>query len=537
MESYQREYDELSQRHEEEISRSQKSGGEHSRAQDEAQREIRQLREQVQDSERALVDAQNKHSKLMATQRSAADPAQVASLKSEAASLLGELQSLNIKYEQLAQSHEREVERTASAQRDTEMWKTRYQRAKTELRALKATSQLVVQPAQITETLNEDFMPTTATGGIADFHITIFQSSIDVLLVTGRSESPSSVLKAANAVVMAVGKLDDDVQAFENADRTQELSSTDRDRLQALKARCHSTLSNLITASKNHASSHGFSPVSLLDAAASHLSITVFDLIKLLKVRKANEKEIADFQREQNPNTVDESDISDEEENGGWSRKYNYPTAGTSPQKQFHIKSNGSALPHEITRPAVGVQGTMGSPSRSFDSSERRPFALRQNPELSPRGPNSPRALKLSDPLTSPRVPVLGRMSLESKSSGGRNGYTHSPQSSYGDEPAQPFPRSLAARLNTSEKPLPSPERPVKENTSATPSIKEQSPVLLTHPTVDQDDLSPAQPEGTVQYDKEQFKVFSLFFLMSFSESIDTQTYASRATWKTKRKI
>ena len=49
---------------------------------------------------------------------------------------------------------------------------------------------------------------------------------------------------------------------------------------------------------KNHASSQGLSPVSLLDAAASHLCVTVVDLVKLLKIRKAHPAELEQEQRD-----------------------------------------------------------------------------------------------------------------------------------------------------------------------------------------------------------------------------------------------
>lgn len=64
------------------------------------------------------------------------------------------------------------------------------------------------------------------------------------------------------------------------------MPSADQDFLNALKPKINATLSNLMTASKNHATSFGMSPVSLLDAAASHLSATIVDLVRLLKIRR-----------------------------------------------------------------------------------------------------------------------------------------------------------------------------------------------------------------------------------------------------------
>lgn len=90
-------------------------------------------------------------------------------------------------------------------------------------------------------------------------------------------------------VVGVVELIDRDLKALDESRRI--LSSADQDRLNLLKSKTHATLSNLMTASKNHAMSFGVSPVSLLDAAASHLSATVVDLIRLLKVRRTSSKE------------------------------------------------------------------------------------------------------------------------------------------------------------------------------------------------------------------------------------------------------
>jgi hypothetical protein len=51
--------------------------------------------------------------------------------------------------------------------------------------------------------------------------------------------------------------------------------------------RTQATLSNLVTASKTHATSYGLSPVSLLDAALSHVSASVTELAKTLFIRRS----------------------------------------------------------------------------------------------------------------------------------------------------------------------------------------------------------------------------------------------------------
>jgi len=130
-------------------------------------------------------------------------------------------------------------------------------------------------------------MPTSEHGAIVDTHVTSFQSSIDDLLIGGRSNAPSSVIIATKQVINAVARIDEDVQSYEAAGGTSDLKEEDKERLHALKSKCNATLSNLTTAARNHATSHGLSPVSLLDAAASHLSVTIIELVRLLQLRKA----------------------------------------------------------------------------------------------------------------------------------------------------------------------------------------------------------------------------------------------------------
>jgi hypothetical protein len=133
-------------------------------------------------------------------------------------------------------------------------------------------------------------MPASPGGAIADIYMTSFQTSVDSLLAAGRSNAPSSVLAAMKALILAVSKIDEDVQIYER-DRINELDEAEQDRLHALKRNCNGTLSNLMTAAKNHATSSGLSPVSLLDAAASHLTVTVIDIVKMLRTRLATAQE------------------------------------------------------------------------------------------------------------------------------------------------------------------------------------------------------------------------------------------------------
>ncbi|SPO29751.1 related to SPA2 protein [Ustilago trichophora] len=216
----------------------------------------------------------------------------VAELKQEVSNLLEELRELSARNDEMQADRDNDVVVIKDLNAQMANYKRLYETAKTELRNLKATSQLYVQPPKA-----DDFLPASEKGAIADVNLTAFQSSIDELLAAARSKTPGNVLLSMKTVVLATTLVTDDVSKYEQIPANlAELSPEDQEQLMALKSKCSATLNNLMTACRNHASSHGLSPVSLLDAAASHVSATIVDLVKLLKVRKASKVEADEFQ-------------------------------------------------------------------------------------------------------------------------------------------------------------------------------------------------------------------------------------------------
>ncbi|GAA6047170.1 hypothetical protein JCM3770_006933 [Rhodotorula araucariae] len=204
-----------------------------------------------------------------------------AELRGEVSSLVDEVRQVNERAEDLHSEVEREREAREKAEKEAREWKERWQVVKLELRNVKATSMLFSSSISV----DADWLPASSDGLINDTSIAAFQTSIDDLLQAARSKEPSSVLPAARAVVQACTKVDDDVQAIAPS-RLASLPSSEQDLVNSLKVKINATLSNLLTACKNHATSFGVSPVSLLDAAASHLAATVVELVRILKIRR-----------------------------------------------------------------------------------------------------------------------------------------------------------------------------------------------------------------------------------------------------------
>jgi hypothetical protein len=209
-------------------------------------------------------------------------------LRAEVTNLVEELRQLSLRNDEILSDKDNDEAIIRDLNNQVSSYKRKYENAKTELRNLKATSQLFVQAPKA-----DDFMPASDEGVIADVSLTAFQSSIDELVAAARSKAPSNVLIAMKTVVLATTLITDDVFKYEQRDSA---TAEVREQVLIIKGRISNTLNNLMTACRNHASSYGMSPVSLLDAAASHVSTSIVDMVKLLKVRKATKAEAEEFE-------------------------------------------------------------------------------------------------------------------------------------------------------------------------------------------------------------------------------------------------
>lgn len=108
--------------------------------------------------------------------------------------------------------------------------------------------------------------------------------------VSARSNNPSGVFTPMRSAVNAVTTITDDMHVYEQRP-SRDRHGHDDDALRLMRERVDATLSNLVAATKNHAMSHGLSPVSLIDAAASHVSAAVVAVIHAVMIRKSTEEE------------------------------------------------------------------------------------------------------------------------------------------------------------------------------------------------------------------------------------------------------
>ena len=163
-------------------------------------------------------------------------------------------------------------------------WKARYTKTKTQLRNMKASSMGMSMAMARPDSSFE-----AHDGIVRDVNVTKFQVAIEEMLHTARTE-PTKVLDSMKSLVLAIRSITNDV------DRAPQLNKEDMElkKRTKLKSRVSATANNVITASRNYAAAGGISPVSLLDAAASHLSVAIVELVRAVKIRPSQAGELED---------------------------------------------------------------------------------------------------------------------------------------------------------------------------------------------------------------------------------------------------
>ncbi|KAG6013445.1 hypothetical protein E4U43_007283 [Claviceps pusilla] len=167
-------------------------------------------------------------------------------------------------------------------------WRNKYVRAKTLQSGVRGSLEGLPLDHDAAKYVRQtEFMG--SNGIIKDIHVTTFQISIDELVQTARREAPEKVIESMKRVVVSVRRITRDLDESTPQKNVEVVQQQGK-----LKARVSSTANGLITASKNFAAGAGMSPVSLLDAAASNLSASIIDLVRVVKVRPTPPGELED---------------------------------------------------------------------------------------------------------------------------------------------------------------------------------------------------------------------------------------------------
>ncbi|KAJ4398458.1 component of the polarisome [Neurospora sp. IMI 360204] len=323
--SLQRELDRIREEHEdetrklrEELEDVRQSGGSGPRGDGDLARENEELRQSLQEQQQITDE-----------------------VRREAQEFLREMRTLS-QQSGAAWERQTELERTIEEkEKEVKEWRSRYARTQTQLRTMRDSSEGVPLEQNAGKFIREKGF-VEDSGLVKDLHVTKFQIAIDELLQRARDDNPERVIDSMKAVVVSVRRIAKDID--ENPRNESILQEKAK-----LKARVSSTANNLITASKNFASSAGISPVSLLDAAASHLVAAVIELLRAAKIRTTPAGELEDD---------DDGTVTPV-----GSASFFSPRNG-----QSQTSSVGSA--HEVLAQPTAFQGPGGAGSRiSVDSS------------------------------------------------------------------------------------------------------------------------------------------------------------------------
>ncbi|KAF2755355.1 hypothetical protein EJ05DRAFT_488137 [Pseudovirgaria hyperparasitica] len=201
-------------------------------------------------------------------------------VRQSATDSLREMRDISIRSEQAIAREESLGRRVTQLESELKDWKSRYARAKTQLRASRSSSigLPILSPNAAKFARDQNFIQ--ADGMVKDVYLAKFQMSIDELLQTARAVDAEATIGSMKSVVFAVRNI---TTAVDTTD-PERANRADTKQLIKLKSRVSATANNIITASKNHVSAAGLAPVSLLDAAASHLSTAVIELVRLAKI-------------------------------------------------------------------------------------------------------------------------------------------------------------------------------------------------------------------------------------------------------------
>ena len=215
-------------------------------------------------------------------------------VRQEASAFLDEMKAISTHHDQNCEREERLVQQVHNMEDELKEWKSRYARTKAQLRTVRTGSMGLMLDLPTAGCLAKDGEYTQPDGLIKDFHVAKFHVAIDEVLRAARVGESRAIMDCMKMVVLSIRHIYQDV-GNSGPGSVSDASTQQRAKL---RSKVSATANNFITASKNFAASRGISPVSLVDAAASHLASAVVELIQTVKIRPTPPNEIDDEEDE-----------------------------------------------------------------------------------------------------------------------------------------------------------------------------------------------------------------------------------------------
>ncbi|KAJ5933458.1 hypothetical protein N7454_005787 [Penicillium verhagenii] len=255
-------------------------------------------------------------------------------VRREASEFLMEMKTLTAQSHANWEQEERMSNDIQKLQDQVNNWKNRYAKAKAQQGHLRTSSVGISEIRPDASIIAKEHELVQADGVVKDIHVTKFQMSIDELLRVARFGDAQEVSSHVKAAIVTVRYMIQDVdQAPPPVDGTAALRMKAKNRVTA-------TANNMITAARNFTGSSGLSPVSLLDAAASHLCTAVVEMVRVVKIQASPAEEL-------------EENLEEEEADQSQGKYPDYFSTSAS-QRRYSNHSEYSAIsPPEHDHPAM----------------------------------------------------------------------------------------------------------------------------------------------------------------------------------------
>nr|POE62793.1 protein spa2 [Quercus suber] len=348
-------HDEERFRQETESLRSQLGSRQDGASTDEYERRIDQLQEELDQQERLTGE-----------------------VRDEAMVYLKEMRELSRQNDHAVDQEEKLATRVSQLEKEREEWRSRYAKVKAQNKSLRASTMgLGLQTASDTSSLLRKQGIMSDDGLIKDVDVTHFQLAVDELLKVARQPSTELMLDGVKSVIICVQSITAAIGTDGYPTPSPSPLSPDSTREQPtsvarLKAQVTGTANSLITATKQHASASGLSPVALLDAAASNLTASVIQLVKAVGIRPSSK---ADLQHDPQPEEDDDDDDVASLYGDDLSDSHNHVAAASvqSPISADHEKSKPSPLTLGRSNTSKKANGWFGGWGRKTSVDEDAP--------------------------------------------------------------------------------------------------------------------------------------------------------------------
>ncbi|KAE8373232.1 hypothetical protein BDV26DRAFT_272503 [Aspergillus bertholletiae] len=338
-------------------------------------------------------------------------------VRREAAGFLMEMKALSEQSHSRWEHEERLSSEIHRLEEEVKQWKSRYAKAKTQLRHLRASSAGIEFHSNV-NAIAKDNAFLQENGLVKDVHVTKFQISIDELLRVARFDDYNLVMQQIKAVVIAVRHILRDVEV--PSDREDALSASSTKATRKVSA----TANNLITASKNFASSCGLSPVSLLDAAASHLSTAVVDLIRLVKIQPSPAGDLNEDDEEQLSHMKSPDYFSVAPSQGRFSNNGSVYSAMSPPSNH----SRNHTVSHAANGMTAATKASYPGPSGDHELQELKLYVEDQTEGLVQSIQALVASIRAEDGLTTIRTHVSAISSIVTNVSSSTAHFIHKPE-------------------------------------------------------------------------------------------------------------